>query len=411
MKKIILTGFLMLSVCVMYGQNSKVRSAEFLANTGEAADIEKAKKDIELALQDPSTANSAKTWYIAGLIYEKARMFEQQKEWFNKPVDKQLRGEHTVKAYDYFVKAYELDQLPDEKGKVKPKYNKEITAYMTTYQGELIEYGYYLYEGKDYKKTLSMWEKYLDMANFPYMKGIVPESDADTSVYNKVIFQTAIVALLDENTEKAITYFEAIKDKYNINECYQYLSQQYLVKKDTLAYFNTIKMGFEKYPTNTYMLESLINYYLLTGNDLDGGLAYLDKAIKLNPNMAQYYYVRGNIYEVKGMQEEAVKDFEKTIQLDAGNAGAHFGLGRYYYKKGEVYMERINNIRDAKIAKEETENAKTIFQKAAAEMEKGRELDPKNIDNLNLLKRTYYRIYQDENNAKYKDVSKAIKEL
>ena len=404
---------MLLSVCAMYGQKSNVNKAESIVNygTGTPEELEKAQTLIDAALKDPSTENDARTWYTAGFIQEKILQGEQIKGEITRNDDKVLRGESTLKAIDYFTKAYDLDQLPDEKGKVKPKYNKKIMDFMRNYPAELINYGYYRYEEKDYAQTLAIWEKYLDMAKLPYMKGIVPESDADTSVYNRVIYQAAIVAVLDENTDKAIVHLESIKDKYNINECYQYLAQQYLTKKDTAGYFNTIKTGFEKYPTNTYMLESLINYYLLTGNDLDGGLNYLNAAIRLKPDMAQYYYVRGNIYEVKGQQDDAVKDFEKTLQLDDSNAGAHFGLGRYYYKKGELYMERINNIRDAKIAQQETAKAKEIFEQAAASMEKCRALDPKNADNLNLLKRTYYRIYQDENHPKYKDVSKAIKEL
>jgi tetratricopeptide (TPR) repeat protein len=188
------------------------------------------------------------------------------------------------------------------------------------------------------------------------------------------------------------------------------LEQQYLVKKDTVSYFNTIKSGFEKYPTNTFMLESLVNYYLLTGKDLNEGLNYLNEAIKLSPNIAQYYCVRGNIYEVRQQFEDAKKDYDKTVELDAGNALAHFGLGKYYYSRAETVMDRISNIRDPKVLNAEKEKVKEIYQTAANEFEKCRAADSKNCGNLNLLKQTYFRIYQDTNNPKYKEVNQAWKD-
>ncbi|MDR0873801.1 MAG: tetratricopeptide repeat protein [Prevotellaceae bacterium] len=411
MKKIILTGILSLSVLAMFGQSKNVRSADYAIDpTNPSKNFEKAQADIEAALQNPETANDAKTWYVAGKVYDAVREKEWLQEQMQQSYDKKLRGESTIKALDYFVKAYELDQLPNEKGKVKPRYDKEIVKYLSVYPGELINYGFYWNDEREYDKTIAAWEKYLDMAKLPYMKGIVPESDADTSTYNKVEYYTAIVAIQSDNTDKAIQHFEVIKDKYNINECYQYLAQQYLVKKDTTSYFNTIKSGFEKYPTNTFMLESLVNYYVLTGNDLNEGLNYLNEAIKLNPNMAQYYCVRGNIYDAQQQFEKAKNDYDKTVELDSNNALAHFGLGKYYYKRAELAMERVGNIRDPKVLNTEKEKVKDIYQTAAGEFEKCRTADAKNCDNLNLLKQTYFRIYQDTNNPKYKEANQAWKD-
>lgn len=408
MKKIILIVSLLMSVTLMFGQKGKVTSAYNLV-TIEPADFETAKANIEEALVNPETKDWSKTWFTAGYIYEKV-LEDQQKKEITKSDDKKLRGESTIKAYDYFVKAYELDQLPNEKGVVKPKYTKNIITYMKTYQIELFNYGVLLYGEKNYKGAVDAWEKYLDMPNLPFLKdaGIGGPTD---SIYIFATYYTATGSIINEDNDKAIKYLELVKDKYMINESYQFLAQQYLAKKDTVNYFNTIKTGFEKYPTNSFLLESLINYYIYFSGKVEDAIVYLDEAIKLNPQMSQYYFVKANLCEVKDLNEDALINFKKTLELEPKNAGAYAGVGRYYYKKGDAQLRKTDNIRDMQLAKVETDKANDYYKEAIPYFEKSRELDPNNIDNLKLLRSLYYKIYRDENNSKYAEINKAIKAL
>ncbi|MDL2262159.1 tetratricopeptide repeat protein [Bacteroidales bacterium OttesenSCG-928-I21] len=409
MKKFILTGFLLLSAVLMYGQKSKVNAAQNQANA-LPPELEKAEANIKEALQDPTSKDDAKTWYVAGYIYEKKIEEEQKKTITGGQDDKKVRGESVNKAYDYFLKAYDLDQLPDEKGKIKPKYDKDIVSYMKTFPPEFFNYGVLLYGEKDYKGAIDTWERYLNMPNLPFMKNQGIGADSD-SLYIYTTFYTATASVLMDDHDKAIKYLEKVKDKYSINESYQLLSQQYLAKKDTVGYFNTIQKGFEKYPTNVFFLESLVNYYIYFNENVDGALNYLSEAIKVNPNMPQYYYVRGSIYEVKKDDEKALADFKKALSLDKNSAGANAGIGRYYYKKGEDQMDIANNTRDMKQAKVESDKAKEIYKEAVPYFEKAREQNPTDSDNLRLLKSLYYKIYQDENNANYKEIDAALKAL
>lgn len=419
MKKIILIGFMFLSVTLTFGQKGKVSDAYNMVIM-TPPDFEAAKTSINEALANPSTKDWVKTWYTAGYVYEKIIEDQQKKEIF-KNDDKKVRGEAVVKAYDYFVKAYDLDQQPDEKGKVKPKYAKEITTYMKTYPVELFNYGINLYNDKEYEKTIAVWKKYLDMPNIPFLKDAGIEKD---SMYIKTTYYTAIAAVVTQNPETAIKYFEQVKDKFQGEKSYQSLSQQYLAKNDTVGYFNTIKSGFDKFPKNSYFLESLINYYINSSKKVDEAIAYIDKAISMNPQMSRYYYVQGTLYQNKGMLDNAIINFQKTLEIDKQNtqkldqefidkqdAEVNRELGRCYYRKGDDILQNADAIKDPKLVKVESDKATGFYKQGIVFLEKSKEINPKDIESLKLLRSLYYKIYKDANNPNYIKINNEIKNL
>jgi len=49
--------------------------------------------------------------------------------------------------------------------------------------------------------------------------------------------------------------------------------------------------------------------------DIQGAIADLDQAIKLNPNYAEAYGHRGLVHYVLGNKQEAIKDLQKAVEL------------------------------------------------------------------------------------------------
>jgi tetratricopeptide (TPR) repeat protein len=49
--------------------------------------------------------------------------------------------------------------------------------------------------------------------------------------------------------------------------------------------------------------------------DMDGALADFNKAIELNPSLAQPYYNRGNVKAENNDLNGAIADYTKTIEL------------------------------------------------------------------------------------------------
>src|SRR4029077_4412961 len=59
-------------------------------------------------------------------------------------------------------------------------------------------------------------------------------------------------------------------------------------------------------------------------------------AIRLQPYYADAYYNRGNILFSRGRIDEAIADWEYTLQMQPGDANAHTGLGNALLQKGAL---------------------------------------------------------------------------
>jgi adenylate cyclase len=64
-------------------------------------------------------------------------------------------------------------------------------------------------------------------------------------------------------------------------------------------------------------------------------LATIDKALTLNPNLAEAHAARGIAYAVDDRRKETVAAFEKALELDPNNWEALYYFGRFYFGIGD----------------------------------------------------------------------------
>ena len=75
-------------------------------------------------------------------------------------------------------------------------------------------------------------------------------------------------------------------------------------------------------------------------------IEYLNNAIKLQPNNADIYNLRGNIYGKLGQNQLAIDDFSKSIQLNPNNPDDYNNRGSIYNKIGQ-YQQAIEDFNEA----------------------------------------------------------------
>ena len=132
MKKTILFIALALVSGNIFAQKANVNKAKTKAYS-EEPDFEGARALIQAALADETTKNDPNTWYVAGLIgyleNEKMTLAAQ----YGQPIDNARKGQVVVESYDYFIKADQLAQIPDEKGKVNTKVIRDVKSKLQNY--------------------------------------------------------------------------------------------------------------------------------------------------------------------------------------------------------------------------------------------------------------------------------------
>lgn len=404
MKKLILSLFLVISFTFSFAQKANVSKAKNKALM-ESPDFASAREAIKLALQDSTTKNDANTYYVAGLIGYKENDALYQKALLNMPFDADVKGQAILESYAYFLESAKLDTLPNEKGKVKPKFVKDIKAKLIEYyktQQNLIAYGAYLFEKKNYEGAIKAFEVFLEIPTLPIINHEISTND---STYNMIKYYTAIAATNAKKHSKAIALYEDLKDdKYETMAVYQLLYEEYVSEKDTVNYVKTLKEGFEKFPSEAWFLQNLINYFIYSGKTPDA-LVYLNTAIEREPNMAQYRYVKGNLDESLGNLDAARASFDKAIELDPNMADGYAGIGRLFYNKAVKMTEDANNIKDVKLYNAELKKAEKVFKESVPFFKKATEIKPKEIEYKKTLKTLYYRLKMD---ADFEAISKEI---
>lgn len=406
MRKIILALILMVSVTSAYSQKKNVNKAKNLILI-ESPDFAAAREYIKLALADPTSKDLAYTWYTAGQIGYTENDLELKKQMVGQKFDPIKKGDAILESYDYFLKAYDLDAMPNAKGKVKIKYQKEIKEKLSEYytnQANLLNYGAHLFEKKNYKKAIDVFELFLGVPDLEMMNN---ELKKDTTYY-MIKYYTALACVNAELNDKAIVYFEDLKDDgYEEIIVHQLLYEQYFKRNDTVNFVNTLKEGVTKYPQEVWFLQNLINYYIFTGQS-EEALLYVKKAIESDPNSGQYQFIKGNLSESMGNLEEAQAAFDRALELDPTIADAHAGIGRMHFNRAVTMAEEANNIKDNKKYNEAKRLADDVFRKSIPFFVKAAELKPEEQEYKRTLKTLYYRLKMDK---EFEQVSKELDEF
>ena len=232
---------LMSALTLGCAQTSNVRGADRLSDASKP-DYPGARALIQQALENPETKDDAKTWYTAGLIEERAFTGENQKSLKNEPQDLPSMYKALLAMHEYYKKTYEVDHQPNDKGKVRPKFEKKIA---NAYKDNILYYinagGYYM-EQKDFKSALQAFQSFREIKRSPLFEG---DKFAQTDSNSLMVDFFAIITAYQAGDKKlAIQYGEELKNTgYRQNEVYQILAQTYIEEGDTTNYITTMREG------------------------------------------------------------------------------------------------------------------------------------------------------------------------
>ena len=389
MKKLLLSTAIILSATAGFAQNKVVNKAfnEVKAaspNFGEAQTL------IKQALANPETENQAKTWYVAGFIEYKIFENERNQQVLNKTPNQDKMYESLLNTYNYYLKAAELDNLPDEKGRVKPKYTKEIITTLRNNQNFFINGGSYYYDKKDYPKSYQYFDIFTQYNNQPLF---AEENIPQDSLYLQIVFYKGVTASLMEDHQKAVDTYESLKGKnYQENDIYKYLSTEYLNMKDSANFEKTLEEGAKKFPSEPFYIQTLINIYL-NNAQYDKALVYLDGAISQEPENAQFYDIKGRLLENQKDLDKALEFYKIAVEKDPFFADAYANIGRIYYNYAVEEQDKTSLIKDNRAYnKALEEQVRPKFMEALPFYEKAHELKPDEREYMLALRGIYYNL-------------------
>ena len=386
MKRVLLTVALCVAASASFAQKKVVNEAQSIAK-GSNADFGEARTLIKGALENPETKDDAKTWYVAGFIEDQQFNAERAKQILGQQPNEPVMYEALYGILPYFQKAYELDQLPNEKGKVKPKYTKDIKSILSANHVYLFNGGAYYFDKQEYKKAYDFFNQYVEISELPMFAGT--QTAEKDSTFMTVQFYAAAAASLAKDSRLAIAALERAKNTpYRQYDVYQYLCYEYgeaRTAQDSVMLEKTFEEGMQVFPDSAFFLNNLINTYIYSNRN-EKALEMLNVAIQKNPNDANLYNVMGRVYET-GLKDyaNAEKNFQIALEKDPNLTDALSNIGRIYYNQGVNKLSEANMINDSKKYQEELGMAKDLFKKALPYYKKAHEAEPEKMYSLRFL--------------------------
>ena len=410
-KTLILAAIVLMSAGCYAQKNPTVKKAKSIMMS-ENADFSEARRLMGEALAAEPTAE---TYYWAGMIGYQELTKENYNQLMGMGVNQAKAGAAVEESYKYWLKADELAMIPtyDKKGRevVDTKTRNNISKKMLEYykNQELVKYGIYLNEQKDYAGAYQAIKLHIDLPDLPMMQDqkLQNEMPKDTN-YLQYKYYTAIFAVQSEMHEEAIALLEEMKtgetEPIAVN---QFLYQEYVALKDTAKFVATLQDAVVRFPQEPWFLQNLINYYIFSGQEKTA-IDYLAQAIEREPEVAQYHLIKGNLDENQGNYEEALKDFDNALKYDPTMADAQAGKGRVYYNQAVKLNEAADTISDNKEYKKALDEMNAVFRQSLPFFEKAHEMAPEDRTYLQTLKALYYRFGM---NDKYEEVSEKLNNL
>lgn len=391
MKKLILLTALCLIAFTAFSQKKNLSTVKSEIS-GTKPDFKKAQTLIKEALGDPETKDNPETWYVAGNVEDKIFSAENSKQILKQEPNEAVMYEALIKSYDYFLNVFELEKIPNEKGKINNKFSKQAKSILKINYLNYIDAGVYYHQQQAFDKAYNAFNIFLEIPGLDIFKG---EKLIADSVYNQITLYASYCASSIKNEQRAIELLELLKNKnYDKENVYAALVDAYRNVEDTVQYMSILKEGSMLFPKNIKFIQSLINHYINTGQ-LGEAMIYLDNAIAQDPEDPQYWSVKGDLYEAEKNFDKALQAFEGALAIDPDYPSAVGAIGRIYYNKGFELQTKANEL-SIQESKAEIEKVKQLYRKALPYLEKARKLLPDEKQYIMALYSVYYRLDMPE---------------
>lgn len=406
MKRILLVTSLCLLASISFAQKKAVKDAKnaMKGNVAEAREL------IKPALTDPETAEDQETWKLAGDIEFKAfddeRTLEMQKEITGKGGNEEAMYIGLYNMYDPYVKADELGERPDEKGKIKNKVRKDIVKNMRDGHRFYINGGVFYNDKQDFKKAADFFERYWELPTLPMFADSQADFNLQDTTYQTIKYYAVISSIQSKDHPRSIKLLKKIisepyiqNSTYKESDVYELLASEYQQIEDSAAYVAALRQGAEKFPKNKYFTPNLINEFI-RGGKTDEAIAYLDQAIANDPtNTCDLMSVKASLYAEQKEYDKAAPAYTTALSSDANCERALEGLGVLYVLQAQDIKEKAGQTTNRREQAELDKTTTDLYTKALPYLEKYLDiLKARNADSLEMkpalmkLQNVYYNL-------------------
>ena len=322
-----------------FAQVANVKSAEKIANS-DKPDFAEARRLITEALANDETKNDPYTWYVAGLIENKAYTEGFKKAAIDQNADRTEMYTALTASVPSWLKVYEIESQPNEKGKVNLKYTKKLREVLHNDYLQLFNGGAWFLQSNKYAEGVNALEKFLDVKKAPLFADDKDVAAIDSNAMNAAYYAIGAASSL-KDYDRVISLFNRFGSfALNTKDVHQWAVSAYFAKKDSVGAIPVLVEAVKASPEEPYFLVNLVTIYQKAGKEAEAN-KLLDDRIAANPNDATALLVKGSIIEDKNLKE-ALQWYYKAAKADAKNVNAFIYLGAGLYNAAAKIYENTN---------------------------------------------------------------------
>jgi len=411
MKKVMMMAMMAVVAMTASAQEDVVKSAKKLFDKGS---VDEAIQAVQPALATGSAEEKASAWNLLSLAqYKKfsdiqAKKLENQVKQTNEPIDEAAMNAAAVAALEAAMKCDEFDNMPNEKGKVKPRFRAENQKIYQNERLQCINAGQYEYNQKNYGGAFKAFALYVDSNASPLFTGLDMSQD---QYLHEVAYFASLAAYQSKDYENVIKYARiAAQDTAKAKDATEILvfskKETMKTKEDTLEYIDMLKDASQKFPQDNRYSAWIGDYYLQSGNN-DELLKWAEGEIAKRPNDKFGYTYKGEALRLSGKFDEAVECYKKAFEIDPTYIAAAYQAGVSLNSKAIGLKDQLADKKTGKLTVENANKIKAILNDAKTYLEKVRELDP-NREQVNWAYALYQMYYSLGDNAKAAEIEPLV---
>lgn len=400
MKKVMMMALMVAAAATATAQN-EVKEAKKLLDKGQ---YEEALKVIEPAKNAASAEAKAAAWNMVNEIHFKkysdiqAVMLENQVKQQNTPYDTLGMNHAIVDALEAALKCDELDNQPNEKGKVKPKFRTANAQRFQQARLNAINAGQLDYNKKDFKGAFRDFSLYVESCTSPLFTGI----DLKEQYLHEIAYFASLSAYQLKDYPNVIKYAKiAAENPEKAKDATEILvfakKETIKTKQDTLEYVDMLKEANAKFPDDSRYSAWIGDYYLQSGST-DDLLKWAEGEIQKNPENKFAHTYKGEALRLTQKWDEAVECYKKAAEIDPTYVAASYQAGVCLNSKAIELKDQLADKKTGMLTTANVAKVKEVLNQAKTYLEKVREADP-NREQVNwayALYQVYYSLGDQE---------------
>lgn len=262
------------------------------------------------------------------------------------------------------------------------------------------------YFAKDYDKSIELYEKLLDI-NYTGITTIYVAANKETG--EDVVYGDK--KSMDLQVKLGLAQNPREEQKESRREMiFKNLAQNYSDKGNNEKALEVIAKGRSEFPNSYSLLIDEANIYYKAGDNAKFK-ERLEEAIRLNPTEPTLYYNVGVMNMDQKNIDEAIKNFEKAIELKPDYADAYNNIGAAIIEKAAPIIDEMNkSLSDFKKYDKLQAQQFEIYKQALPYYEKANELNPKSVNIIQTLMGLYENLEMTDKLEKIRVVYEELKQ-